>query len=218
MIQETNGLVGSQRTYQGGVPQKYILDDEKRRFFIETYANPSVSIDELAEKLGVSSRVISKWAKQLGISRKGERIWTDDEIKYLRKHFYQQSFEEIALHLNRPVGSVRTKAHRLGLAEFDGYNKNDLILALGVTKERVDKWIRLRWIKCNKSGTSHSDHWRFIDKNIRDFLIAHPEEIDPRKLDPERWIWIVDILASKDGIGRLDQAYELSESQEGKTS
>lgn len=213
-MQEMNKLVGAKRSYQGGIPQKYILDDEKRRIFIETYANPSVSIDELAKKLGVSSRVIAKWAKQLGVSRKGERIWTEDEIKYLRRNFYKKSFEEIALHLNRTAGSVRTKAHRLGLAEFDGYNKNDLVIAFGVTKERVDKWIRLGWIKCNKSGTSHSDHWRFIAKNIRDFLVSHPEEIDPRKLDPERWLWVVDILSGEVGIGELGGKKERKEEEE----
>lgn len=210
-MQEMNRLVGARRTHQGGRPQKYFLDERGRQLIISGYSNGE-TLNSIARKLRVPRGKVSQWAVQLGLSRQSSRPWSDKEIAYLKRNFYKKDLNELAVRLKRPSGSVRMKAYRLGLSENREYNKNNVAEGLGVHENTVSKWVEKGLLKGKKRGDSPNDKWQFLDKNIRDFILAHPDEINPKRMD---WLWVVDILAGENGIGRLDQAYELS--QEGET-
>lgn len=78
-----------------------------------------LSTEEIANKLNRSESSIIKKRHSLGIKCKvrknGSTIWTDEEIEYLRLHVDNDSYEEIAKHLNKTEDSVRVKATRLNM-------------------------------------------------------------------------------------------------------
>ncbi len=198
-MQEMNKLVGAKRLTTAGKNQKYFLDDYGRQIIISGYSvnEPPASI---AKKLQIPKWKVSEWAVQLGVSRHSSRKWTEKEIAYLKRNFYKKDIDYLAVRLRRPANAVRIQAYRLGLAEDNGYNKDQVGQGLGVNKKTVDKWIEKGWLKGRKKGDSLSDRWVFVDKDIRNFIITHPDEINPKKMD---WLWVVDILAGEVGIGEL---------------
>lgn len=204
MMQENiNPLVGARRIpHTGGVEQKYILSEYGRRLIVEGYDGKSVTIDMLAEKLKVSPRTISRWARELGVSKHAHKKWTEKEEEYIKRYYYKKDVNRIASDLGRTVGSIHQKAKRMELTENVGYNMIDVRMGLGVGYRAINKWINLGWLKGSKKGDSLNDHWDFTEKAIREFIFAHPEEINPRLID---WLWVVDILAGDKGLGRLDK-------------
>lgn len=200
--------VGARRTgsLRGGKPQKYVLDEPGRRLILATYDSSPGCVSELQRRLGVPRRVVLKWAHELGVARTNERRWTPEEIQYLEKHLHRTKLENIAKHLGRTKVAVKRKATKLGLRKMtEGYTMTALCEGLGCLPGRAKLWIEKGWLKGSRrhtDRTTNGDVWMFTDKAIRDFIIAHPGEINPRKMD---WLWIVDILAGgRDGIGNLD--------------
>lgn len=202
-----HGQVGAKRTVSGGRPQKYFLDERGRRLIQDYYDGSGERTEDLARWLKVPVGTIRKWSQQLGVARQRDPRWTEEEIAYLEKNLLKMSFEEIAWKLGRTVTAVRTKANRLSLYRMDvnGYTLKDLMLGLGIRDHnKVDKWIERGWIKGKKLPTSdHAAHqpWCFSPAQIREFVLAHPEEIDLRRVEK---IWFIDIIAGPRGLGRLD--------------
>lgn len=186
----------------GGVPQKYTLDDPGRRLILALYDSSSERIDELQRRLGVPRGIVQKWAFELGVTRHMERGWTPEQVEYLRQHFRKDKAVDIAKHLGHTVSSVRYKANRLGLSQTrdDCYTLTALCEGLGRSHKQAKRWADQGWIKGERRANSTSnDPWTFTAKNIHDFIIAHPEEIDLRRVDK---FWFIDILAGgRDGIG-----------------
>lgn len=198
--------VGARRAFPGGVRQKYILDEPGRRLVIALYDGSSERIDELQRRLGVPRYVILRWASQLGVTRRSQdHWWTPKEIEYLKRHFQRDKAEDIAKHLGCTVMSVRHKAHRLGLSQprDEGYTLTALCEGLGCHYTKAKRWCDQGWLKGERRANHGStDPWTFTPKQIRDFIIAHPEEIDLRRVEK---LWFIDILAGgRVGIGALD--------------
>jgi hypothetical protein len=198
--------VGAKRTEKGGRPQKYILSPEGRRLILEKYDGSTERLDELERLLKPVPRwVIIKWASQMGLTRDSRnQNWTPEEIAFLKKNIKTMSMKELAEKLERAEYTIRRKAIREGLYQphtHEGYNMQDLMLGLGVTNHhKIEQWIEDGWLKGRKRriGVTHQE-WHFTDKDIKAFILTHPDEIDPRRFD---WLWIVDVLSG--GIGRLD--------------
>lgn len=201
--------VGARRAVPGGNPQKYTLDERGRRLIEDCYDGSRERANELAQWLGVTPSAIKKWAQQLGVSRNSDPRWTQEEMDYLEKNLFKMSSKDIAKHLGRTVIAVRAKTNRLSLyrTHIDGYTKADLALGLGIRDHhKIEKWIERGWIKGKKLPISEyatRQPWLFTAKAIRDFIIAHPEEIDLRRVEK---IWFIDIMAGgRDGIGALGE-------------
>lgn len=126
------------------------------------------------------------------------QTWEDREVAYLKRNFYKKNIDELATRLKRPVNSVRIKAQRLGITENKGYNKDHIWQGLGVDERTVSKWIALGWLKGKKRGNSPTHQWVFLDKDIRDFILAHPEKV--KEMDS---LWVVDLLSNEVGMGEL---------------
>lgn len=206
MPQETDS-VGTKRSYQGGAPQKWFLDDRGRRMMMELYDGSTERVTLLQKELRVPRRVVHGWARQLGISRT-RPIWTPDDIAYLERHFHTKSLDELARRLNKTISAVKKKAYVLGLSCKGEYSMLDLQNGLMCRYERVQAWMQKGWLKGFRKEEGGT--WQFTTKAIRDFIFAHPDEINPRRLTDDAWIWLVDLLSTK-GIGRLDEAYDRKE-------
>lgn len=202
--------VGQRRTgpHTGGVPQKWVLDEHSRRLLMAKYDGSSAVIDELEQQLNKPRWIIKKWASQLGLARQKEPFWTEEDEAYLERNLHRKSIADIAKHLGRTKTAVKLKAKRLGVNKTlqEGYTMRGLCLGLGCDHHKVEKWLERGWIKGRRRKTERAevqgDVWLFTDKNIRDFVISHPNEIDHRRID---WLWMVDLLAGGDyyGLGTL---------------
>lgn len=203
---KTPDQVGARRAHPGGNPQKYVLDDRGRRLIEDCYDGSRERCNELARWLGVPPGAIKKWAQKLGVSRNSDPRWTQEEIEYLEKNLLKMTSKDIAKRLGRTVIAVQAKALRLNLykSNLDGYTKADLALGLGIRDHhKIEKWIDRGWIKGKKLPISEyatRQPWVFTAKAIRDFIIAHPGEIDLRRVEK---VWFIDIMAGGDGIGAL---------------
>lgn len=205
-MQEIN-RVGSARTYQGGAPQKWFLDDRGRRLMVELYDGTTERITLLQRELRVPRNVVHSWARQLGLMR-AKHTWTPEHIAYLERNFHTKSLDELAKRLHKTRSAVKKKAYMLGLSRKGEYSMLDLQRGLMCRYERVQMWIQNGWLKGFRND--ERDTWQFTTKAIRDFIFSHPEEINPRRLTDDAWIWLVDLLSVK-GLGRLDEHYERGE-------
>lgn len=199
--------VGTRRTAPGGIKQKYVLTPEGRQLLIERYDGSSEQINELSKALNVPRTKVRQWAHDMGITRTKMR-WDDEEVAFLKKNIRKMSLLEIADHLHMNHNTVRRKARQLGLdrgIKKDGYMLEDITVGFGVYARVAYLWIEKGWLKGRKQKIGVSGEvWYFSDAALKDFILSHPDQINPRKLSQESWLWIVDILAGNWGIGRLD--------------
>jgi hypothetical protein len=209
--------VGAPRTKSGGVPQKYILDDRGRQLIYDLYDGTSERTDLIQKHMPhVPRSIIRMWACQMGKAHSRGPRWTSEEDKFLKRNLGKLQIQEIAKKLGKGITTVTDRAHKLGLYKKgrEGYTLNDLVLGLGVADKTVRKWAEKGWLKGKKQTIAiNRVVWNFTDKNIRDFIFAHPEQINPRKLTNEQWIWLVDILSGDVGIGELGGKKERSEEE-----
>lgn len=190
---------GSRR---GGRQQRYFLDEPRRQLILARYDGSEEIINELCQRLHVPRWRLKRWAQELGLARVGTKQpnWTDEEIAYIEAQYHQRSIATIAKHLNRTITGVQLKAKRLGINKSgEGYTQRGLAAALGVDDHKIARWRREGWLKGHQRQTERSDvqggdMWLYTDKHVRKFIIEHPAEIDPRRVD---WIWVVDLLAHR---------------------
>jgi hypothetical protein len=201
--------VGAPRRFPGGVPQKYVTNKAGRALMRERFDGSRERTIELSEALGVPPRVIREWAKNMRIAPQANCKWSPKEIRYLEKHIGSKTFEEIADHLDRSRSAVRIKAHEMGLLkDRHGYTLKDVCEGLGVSFDVANRWIKSGWLKGSRRDTA--GFWDFKDKDIRAFIISHPYELNPEKVD---LLWLIDIVANDTGIGTLG-GYIMSEGEE----
>ncbi len=200
--------IGARRVgpHTGGIRQKYFLDEPGRKLLLARYDGTKKTIDELTARLHVPRYIVKKWGRQLGLARQKEPFWTKADEGYLAANLGRRSITAIAKTLNRTPTAVKLKAKRLGVHKGqDGYTMCGLEVALGADHHKIERWMKLGWLKGERrhSERTHQqggDMWRFTDANIRDFVQAHPMEIDQRRMD---WLWMVDLLSG--GLGPLSQ-------------
>lgn len=184
--------------------KKYFLTDQQRRMILNEYIGTQENITDLMYRLGAPRWRVVRWAQELGLCRRGVKApyWTEEEERYLESHLHRQKIGIIAKHLGRTETAVKLKAKRLGVnKKGEGYTARGLGLGLGCDSHKIIKWVEKGWLKAARRGTDCVfDYWLFLDQDIRDFLIAHPLEIDQRRMD---WLWVIDILSN--GLGSLQK-------------
>jgi hypothetical protein len=181
--------------HTGGRRQRYYLDDAGRKLVLALYDGSSSRITELAERLHVPRHTVKKWGRELGLARQKEPPWTETEILYLESHLCKESVASIARTLGRTSVAVRLKARRIGINKIgQGHTMRGLELALGVDHHKIERWIKEGWLVGARRETerAHNDFWYFSDADIRAFVLAHPLEIDQRRMD---WLYMVDLLS-----------------------
>ncbi|SRR6266704_1098453 len=199
--------VGAKRVgiHRGGIQQKYFLSDSQRRILLERYDGRTETIDELMHYFpGYPRHVIRKWGRELGLARQKEPRWTEEDEAYLERNLHRKSLGDIAKHLGRTKTAVHLKAKRIGVNKTqEGYTMRGLCLGLGCDHHKVERWLDRGWIKGKRRQSERTeqqggDMWLFTDSAIRDLVVNHPLEIDPRRCD---WLWMVELLSG--GLGSL---------------
>jgi len=173
---------------------------------IELYDGTSERINLIMKSMPLVPRcIIHRWAKELGVAHSRVRSeWTYQEEDYLRKNIGKVTYHHLEKKLKKSRMNIYNHAKGLGLIKEraeDYYSLSDLAVAFNAHEKTVRAWIDRGWLNGSKDASGHN--WIFRNRDIRNFIFAHPSEINPRKLDWESWLWIVDILAGENGIGDL---------------
>ena len=53
-----------------------------------------------------------------------QKMWSEEEIQFLKENHEEMAFRDIAKHLNRTYSSIENKSHQLGLARKEKYTFN----------------------------------------------------------------------------------------------
>lgn len=177
------------------LPKKYFWTPEQDELIRKCYDSQTHTITELAARFKVPRWVVRRRASQLGIARCKEPFWSKVDEQYLEKHYPKKSIVTIAKHLGRTLTAVALKKKRLGITKtMEGYTLRGICEGLGVDHHKVEKWIRAGWIKVRGRGVDRpqGDYKYFTEKDLRNFIRRHPDEIDLRRVDR---LWFIDLLA-----------------------
>jgi len=188
--------------------RKYIFTDQIDQLIREAYLN---HLDEkmrrgipfLAKKVGMPHWALKKRARELGLARTKELPWSERELEILSRYAWM-SDERIRLKLKaagcaRTATAIHLKLKRMGF-KHDGsfYSANGLAQALGIDSHAVTRWIRSGHLKAKLRGTARTeqqngDIYLIHEKDVRRFILAHPTDVDFRKVDQ---LWFLDLITN----------------------
>jgi hypothetical protein len=188
--------------------RKYVFTAQIDQLIREIYlsqpdAKTRPGIRVLAKKVGMPHWALKKRARVLGLARTKEKPWSDAELEILARHAWM-SDERIRLKLKqagytRSATAVHLKLKRMKF-KHDGnfYSANSLANALGIDNHVVSRWIHSGHLKAQPRGTArgeaqHGDAYLIHEKDVRRFIIAHPTDIDLRKVDQ---LWFMDLITN----------------------
>jgi len=194
------GRKNSQRHHQ------YVFTDQIDQFIREIYLSDRATrklpgIRLLAKKIGMPHWALKKRARELGLARTKELPWSEPELAILSRYAWM-SDERIRLKLKaagyaRTATGIHLKLKRMRF-KHDGsfYSANSLAQALGIDSHAVTRWIKSGHLKAKLRGTArgplqNGDTYVIQEKNIRQFILQHPTEIDLRKVDQ---LWFLDLI------------------------
>ena len=102
---------------------------------------------DIALDLGLSRNAVESYANRKGIRRKPPiRLWTEDDLNYVRQNYATDTAEAIGAKLGRTVQSIRQCAGRMGLQNKQNWHKPANIEA------------RVRKLKTWRSQKSDKNH------------------------------------------------------------
>lgn len=177
---------------KAGNPEWTAEDDAKLREIYATYNNREIGV-RAREVFPTRPRwAIKRRANIIGAStvRQKEPPWSPAEEALLQEHGWKTP-ERVAL-IFRQQGYKRTltaigiKMKRLRVREsIDGMTATGLAEMLDVDNHLVVRWIDGGLIKASRSGTTGDNHdrWHIATADIREFLLAHPEQYTLTKLE-----------------------------------
>lgn len=95
----------------------YNWTDEKIQKLKEMYDSPDIKFRDIVLCFKCAPATISNKARQLGLVKRRayEKLFTEEEIEYLKKNIGLKSMNEICLHLNRCDETIEKKISELGL-------------------------------------------------------------------------------------------------------
>lgn len=188
--------------------RKYVFTDQIDQFIREIYlgdraARKLPDIQLLAKKVGVPHWALKKRARELGLTRTKELPWSEAELAVLSRCAWM-SDERIRLKLKdagfaRTVTGIHLKLKRMRF-KHDGsfYSANSLAQALGIDPHAVTRWIKSGHLKAKLRGTArgplqNGDTYVIQEKDVRQFILQYPTEIDLRKVDQ---LWFLDLITN----------------------
>lgn len=134
-----------------------------------------------------------RFVRQMGIEDKRQyQEWTKAEQQKLLDLISSAPVKEAARALRRPIGSVRSMLHRLGIGGRQTrkwFTRRQLSRALHISAVEVQRWIDKGWLRC-RIFDSQGVKRQIIDReDFCDFFKQHGREVG-RRLNYEG-LWFV---------------------------
>lgn len=139
---------------------------------------------------------VKKRAGLLGLTVPADRRnWTEVEEKFLRDYLCSASANYIAKKLKRSIASVMLKAKREKIrrvANREGYTMRLLEQCFGMDHRVIKRWVDEKKLTAKKRGINGgNDTWHFTERDVLEFVIAHPLEF---RLDKVNQAWFMDLV------------------------
>ena len=188
--------------------RKYVFTDQIDQLVREIYLNhpgaktrPGIRL--LAKKVGMPHWALKKRARELGLARTKELPWSEAELEVIARYAWM-SDERIRLKLKaagfaRTATGIHLKLKRMRFKHGPGfYSANGLAQALGIDSHAVARWIKRGHLKAQPRGTArgerqNGDIYLIREKDVRQFILRHPTDIDLRKVDQ---LWFLDLITN----------------------
>ncbi|MEN6358482.1 MAG: hypothetical protein ABFD59_00250 [Smithella sp.] len=182
-------------------PKKYNPTQKELAIIRDNYDGSTVKINKIMRLLEKKYPrwYVRKLAGELGLARTKEARWSAAEEQYIIDHYPQMGMKKLQAGILRLSGIKRSytaiwlKTRRLDMIsnEDDSFTLRGLCNFFWSGQENhsiVYRWIDAGWLKAKRRGTlrkksNGGDQWYFAPEWIRNFIIAHPEEIDLRLVD-----------------------------------
>ena len=167
-------------------------------------AKRGFGVQPLAKKVGVPHWALKKRARELGLARTKELLWSEQELAILARYAWMRD-ERIRLKLkaagySHTVTGIHLKLKRMRF-KHDGsfYSAYSLAQALGIDPHAVTRWIKSGHLKAKFRDTARGpqqkgDSYLIQEKDVRRFILQHPTDIDLRKVDQ---LWFIDYVEYK---------------------
>ena len=174
------------------------------------YDGSSLRLNKIMRLLG---RKYPRWyvrrkARDMGLARVMEPDWTAAEEAYVDDNYPRMGLKALRRGMinngmfPRSTTAIHLKIKRMGIVAADlddGFTKRGLQNLLWGGQEQhhiITRWMENGWLKGKRRGTLRKacqggDTWYFDPEWVRAFIIAHPEEIDLRQVDPIAFIRLV---------------------------
>ncbi len=189
--------------------RKYFPTGEELQIIRDNYDGSTLNTNKIMRLLGrkYPRYFIRKKAAELGLTRSKKCRWTQEEEAYLADKYPEYGLKKLQKGLKLKFGvfrsttAIKLKLRRLHCLSRDGegFTMRGLCDFLWAGKENhhlIMRWIEKGWLKGKRRGTLRTqnqggDSWCFSPENVRSFVIAHPEEIDLRCIDPVSFIRLI---------------------------
>jgi hypothetical protein len=151
-------------------------------------------VTTLAEISGNPRDACLRFLRKLGVNQKrAYREWTKAEQQRLLDLIAAMPVEEAAKILRRPVGSVRSMLHRLGMGGKTGrewFTKFLLSRALHTRPDEIQKWIDRGWLKSRSLTTAGTKANIIHADDFCQFVKDHGRAVVSRRLTYDA-LWFV---------------------------
>lgn len=185
----------------------YFLTPDEIRIIQDNYDGTSIRINKILRLIGPKYPrwYIRRKANEMGLSQcKKNPDWSEREIEFLHNKYPRKGWTALIKGLQRINGgifrsptAIQLKAKREHINKrSDGFTMRMLEELLGKDHHRIQTWIERGWLISSRKGTRRTevqggDMHHFEAKDLRAFVIAHPDEIDLRKVEPLSFIQLV---------------------------
>jgi len=151
-------------------------------------------VGRLAEVSGNPRDACLRFLRQSGVTHKrAYREWTKREQQRLADLVTTMAMDEAAKALGRPLGSVRSMLHRLGVGATRGrdwFTKFSLSRALHTRPEEIQRWIDRGWLKARAIESSGIKTTVIYSDDFCDFVKQHGREAVSRRFNHDA-LWFV---------------------------
>jgi hypothetical protein len=187
--------------------KKYFLTEEELKIIRDIYDGHTIKTNKIMRLLGhkYPRWYIKRKAQEMGLARCFKMPnWSPAEVEYLHENFPKKGFVAIQNGLKRinggllrSVTAIVLKKRRIGINKrSDGFTMRMVEDLLGADHHKIEKWVHLGWLEDGRKGTNRTsvqggDMHHFEAKNLRNFVINYPEEIDTRRVEGMSFIHLV---------------------------
>ncbi len=189
--------------------KKYFPAAAELKIINDLYDGSSLRLNKIMRALGSKYPrwYVRRKAMEMGLARVKEPDWTLAEENYVYERYPRLGLKALQKGLKNVAGvqrsttAIHLKIKRLGMTSDmdDGFTLRGLCNFLWAGQEQhqiLYRWIDKGWLRGKRRGTLRTarqggDEWYFSPEWVRSFIIAHPEEIDLRLVDPVAFIRLV---------------------------
>lgn len=188
--------------------RKYSPTEEELQIVRDHYDGTTLMINKIVRLL---NKKYPRWyirnlARTLGLARVKEPDWRAEEETYVYENYPRMGLKALQSGLRRKgfirsTTAIHLKLKRLEITSNmdDGWTMRGLCALLFAGQEMhktIHRWIDMGWLKARRRGTLRvrrqgGDMYYFAPDWVRAFILAHPDEIDLRLVDPIAFIRLV---------------------------